>query len=196
VLATHWLRFDIYAVLLIDDAPTGGGSVMRDQSQVGDVRKAPSPIKQTRLEDPLRPATRFSPSRQSWSQHHHVHELGNQHIPHSPRFDRRSSVAPATGHTGNTRGPLSYTPQQISARHVTCTTACNICTEETFVSPGESHKRRLPWETRRVLQLIAGILVANRSAQLNQDVDRPLSGSIHSAHCRFRRFCCADTIRP
>jgi hypothetical protein len=50
VLTTHWLRFDIHAVLLIGDAPAGGGgSATRDRSQVGDVRESSNPNKQISL---------------------------------------------------------------------------------------------------------------------------------------------------
>jgi hypothetical protein len=100
VLATHWLRFGIYTVLLIDDAPAGGGSATRDRSQVGDVREAPSPNKQTNLTDPLRPATRFSPCRQSWRPSiiiMHMNSATNM-CPIYPAFDRFLSDTTTTGH--------------------------------------------------------------------------------------------------
>jgi hypothetical protein len=79
---------------------------------------------------------------------------------------------------------MSYSPlltapvQLIINHHVTSTTACNSRAEATCVNPSGSHKRGLPYELRRLLQLIAGFLVANLLPQLNSDVDHLLRGSI------------------
>jgi hypothetical protein len=79
---------------------------------------------------------------------------------------------------------MSYSPlltapvQLIINHHVTSTTACDFRAEATYVNPSGSHKRGLPCELRRLLQLIAGFLAANLPPQLNWDVDHLLGGSI------------------